>query len=267
LVELLSLDNAHFKHFQGTPLFIARAVEWGMKLSLPKGSAVIPALPASPLPYSLKHPARAQKFKSANKVILDSETTKCHSTEWRHELEHDAESVFWLLLYWAIMVQPQGGKREPIRPNLWTGLVGNAKERNRLVRSLAQDSDDGFSDVTHSFFNPLLPLIEQLAAILVVDRHWLEKSDERNQPEYVNEAFQRLILQFILDNRGRDFMKHPVDSRLREAQRSPKAEKKSTTTLQVVNAEENRKRPSPEPLEEGISKRPRHESAVTEVPR
>jgi len=231
-----------------------------MKLSLPKGSAVIPALPASPLPYSLKHPARVQKFKSANKVILDSETTKCHSTEWRHELEHDAESVFWLLLYWAIIVQPQGGEKESIRPNLWTGLVGNAKERNRLVRSLAQDSD-----VTHSFFNPLSPLIEQLAAILVVDRHWLETSDERNQPEYINEAFQRLILQFILDNHDKDFMKHPVNHHLRKVRRSPNTEKKSTTSLQVVNAEENRKRPSPEPPNEGSSKRRRHEKVVTEV--
>ncbi len=236
-----------------------------MKVPLPKGQSEFPALPASPLPYTLKHPARTQKFKSENGVVLNPKTTKCQSTEWRHELEHDAESIFWLFLYWAIMVQPQRGEKELILPSLWTALVGNAKERNRLVRSLAQDPDDDFSDVTHSFFNPLLPLIEQLAAILVVDRHWLEKSDERNQPEYVNEAFQRLILQFILDNRGKDFMEHPVNSRLREAQRSPKAEKKSTTTLQVVNAEENRKRPSPEPLNEGISKRQRHESAVTEV--
>ena len=160
------------------------------------------------------------------------------------------------------MVQPHGGAKESIRPNLWTGLVGNAKERTGLVNLLAL----GSSDVTHSFFNPLLPLIEQVAAFLVVDRHWLEKSDERNQPEYVNEAFQRLILQFILDNRGKNFMKHHVDSRLCEVQRSPKAEKKSTTTLQVVNAEENRKRPSPEPSNEGSTKRQRHEDQYHRVP-
>lgn len=237
-----------------------------MKVSLPKGLSEFPALPASPTLYTLRHPARTQKYKSENGVVLDSKKAKCYSTEWRHELEHDAESVFWLLLYWAIMVQPHGGAKESIRPNLWTGLVGNAKERNRLVRSLAQDSDDGFSDVTHSFFNPLLPLIEQLATFLVVDRHWLETSDERNQPEYVNEAFQRLILQFILDNRGQDFMKHPVDRRLRKVRRSPFAEKKSTTSLQIVNAEENRKRPSPEPSNEGSSKRRRHEDEYHRVP-
>jgi hypothetical protein len=28
--------------------------------------------------------------------------------EFRHELNHDAESVFWLLLYWAMVVQPEG---------------------------------------------------------------------------------------------------------------------------------------------------------------
>ena len=60
-------------------------------------------------------------------------------------------------------------------------------------------------------------------------------------------------------------MKHPVDRHLLKVQRSPNAEKKSTTSLQVANAEENRKRPSPEPLNEGSLKRRRHEKPVTEV--
>ena len=233
-----------------------------MKVSLPKGLSEFPALPASPMLYTLRHPARTQKYKSENGVVLDSKKAKCYSTGWRHELEHDVESVFWLLLYWAIMVQPHGGTKESIRPNLWTGLVGNAKERTGLVNLLAL----GSSDVTHSFFNPLLPLIEQVAAFLVVDRHWLESSDERNQPEYVNEAFQQLILQFILDNCGQDFMKHPVDRCLRKVQHSPFAEKKSTMSLQVVNVEGNRKRPSPEPSNEGSSKRRHHEDEYHRVP-
>ena len=45
-------------------------------------------------------------------------------------------------------------------------------------------SQGSLSRVTHSFFKTLLPLIESLAAFLVVDRHWLEQSDKRNQPEY-----------------------------------------------------------------------------------
>jgi len=125
------------------------------------------------------------------------------------------------------MVQPQRGEKELILPSLWTALVGNAKEHNRLVRLLAQDSD-----VTHSFFNPLSPLIEQLAAILVVDRHWLETSDERNQPEYINEAFQRLILQFILDNHDKDFMKHPVNHHLRKVRRVAYKNERGSKTAQ-----------------------------------
>jgi hypothetical protein len=91
-------------------------------------------------------------------------------------------------------------------------------------------------------------LIENLAAFLVVDRHWLERSDKRNQPEYINEAFQRLILAFILEHCSKEFMNHPVDSKLRVVEPVPQSERRSTTALQARNTEENKKRPSPQPL-------------------
>jgi len=65
---------------------------------------------------------------------------------------------------------------------------------------------------THSVYQPLWPLLSQ---ILDVDRHWLDSSDPRNHPGYINEAFQRLILQFILDHRNEEFMQRKVESRLR----------------------------------------------------
>jgi hypothetical protein len=134
------------------------------------------------------------------------------------------------------------------------GFRGTAP-RHALIRALAQGS---LSRVTHSFFNPLQPLIKKLSAILVVDRHWLEQPDKRNDPEYLNEAFQRLILVFVLDNCVKQFMDHPVDSDLRAVEPVPQSEKHSTTTLQARNAEENKKRPSPQPsIKEGSSKRPR----------
>ena len=96
-------------------------------------------------------------------------------------------------------------------------------------------------------------MIENLAAFLVVDRHWLERSDQRHQPEYINEAFQRLILAFILENRSKEFMNHPVDSKLRVVEPVPQSERRSTTALQARNTEENKKRPSPQPSIEGSS--------------
>ena len=252
---------------QGTPLFIARAVELRQAVSLPKGVAVVPAIPDSLAEYSLKHPARTNKFSSSKKLFLDPETVSSRSHQWRHELEHDAESVFWLLLYWAMVVQPKSPAKkipnEAIDSAAWAEITGDAEKRNALVRSLAQGS---LSRVTHSFFKPLQPLIESLAAFLVVDRHWLKQSDKRNQLEYLNEAFQCSILAFILDNRGKQFMDHPVDSTLRAVELVPQSEKHSTTTLQARNTEENKKRPPPQPLiEEGSSKRPRLDPENVEV--
>jgi hypothetical protein len=200
-------------------------------------------------------------------LILDPEGVSSHGQTWRHELEHDAESVFWLLLYWAMVVQPKlsakGLPNEYIAPAVWVEITGDAEERNALIRALAQGS---LSRVTHSFFKPLQPLIENLAAFLVVDRHWLERSDKRNQPEYINEAFQRLILAFILEHRSKEFMNHPVDSKLRVVEPVPQSERHSTTALQARNTEENKKRPSPQPLIEGSdSKRLRLDPEDAEV--
>ena len=224
-------------------------------MSLPKGVAVVPAIPDSPNQYSSEHPARTKKFSSAEELVIRRPANEySHSHQWRHELEHDAESVFWLLLYWAMVVQPKlsakGLPNEYIDSAAWAEISGDAEKRNALISALAQGL---LSRVTHSFFKPLQPLIENLAAFLVVDRHWLERSDKRNQPEYINEAFQRLILGFILEHRSKEFMNHPVDSKLCVVEPVPQSERRSTTALQVRNTEENKKRPSPQPSIEGSS--------------
>jgi hypothetical protein len=53
-------------------------------------------------------------------------------------------------------------------------------------------------------------LIREVGSILVVDRHWLENSNIRNKPEYINEAFQHLIFGFLLDHHNKEFMTHEV---------------------------------------------------------
>jgi len=254
---------------QGTPLFIARAVELRNAVSLPKGVAVVPAIPDSPNEYFLKHPVRVDKFSSTEELIIRKSVNESNrNKQWRHGLEHDAESVFWLLLYWAMVVQPNSPAKkipnEAIDSAAWAEITGDAEKRRGLVIKLAQGVIS--CGLTHSFFKPLWPLIENLAAFLVVDRHWLEQSDKRNQVEYLNEAFQRSILRFILDNRSKEFMDLPVDSNLRLVEPVPQSEKHSTTTLQARNAEETRKRPSPQlSIEEGSSKRPRLDADVTQV--
>ena len=200
--------------YQGTPIFIARAVERGGPV--PPVLTIVPGIPNSPDIYAEAHPDRVTKFRIAEIKIIDPEAVvdKPHDG-WRHELEHDAESVFWLLLYWAMVVQPKNCSEEEIDASSWSLLNGNYKKREALIRNIGQSDLEGF---THSFYKCLLPLIKNLAAILVVDSHWLPKSDSRKDPSYITEAFQRLILQFIIDNRGEEFMNRRVEQTFRKVQ-------------------------------------------------
>jgi hypothetical protein len=70
-------------------------------------------------------------------------------------------------------------------------------------------------EATHSVYQPLQPLLQVLACILNIDRHLVKSSDQRNDPGYINEAFQRLILQFIIEHRTDKFMQHRVESQPR----------------------------------------------------
>ena len=65
--------------------------------------------------------------------------------------------------------------------------------------------------LTHSFYNPLLPLIKDLATIILIDSHWFPESDPQKDPCYITEVFQHLILQFIINNHGQEFMNHCVE--------------------------------------------------------
>ena len=183
----------------------------------------IPRVPKSPKCYANAHLERIHDFpEETDKVLFDPRKLKNQSQDdgWRHELDHDVESVFWLLLYWAMVMQPaEGPPGGYIDLASWTSLLGNFWHRQSLVSWLS--SGDPPTNLTHSVYEPLCPLIGDLAAILVVDRHWLEESDVRKRPEYICEAFQRLILQFIDSNRHEDFMNCRVGDFLRQAEQLP----------------------------------------------
>ncbi len=178
----------------------------------------VPEVPKSPKCYAEAHSDRIGDFPEESKVFVDPDDLKSQSQDdgWRHELDHDVESVFWLLLYWAMVAQPEGSQVEHLSSHIWTGMLGNFKARDRLISSLS--SGDPPENLTHSVYEPLWPLISKLAAILVVDRHWLPESNVRKRPEYICEAFQRLILHFIVENRNEDFMTRRVGDWLRRVQ-------------------------------------------------
>ena len=155
-------------------------------------------------------------------------TDNVENRRWRHELDHDTESVFWLILYWAVCVQPQDGPKEAINAGIWGLLMGPVESRSDLLSSR-------FQNATHSIYRPLGILLQKLASILSVDRRWLDSSDPRNKPGYANEAFQRLILQFILDHRQDTFMKTKVDRELRRPELIPQSQSRTHTSNRILH--------------------------------
>ena len=175
----------------------------------------VPAIPECPGLYGSKHPDRKNEFPENKEGFFVDPSPQETFSHWRHELDHDAESVFWLLLYWAMVVQPEGHpaeETEEMNSGWWSDLNGNHEDRGRLIDSFTGKLPH---NVIHSVYKPLGPLIRDLATILRVDRYWFPASDPRNNLYYINEAFQRLILKFILDHRHDEFMHRPVDKTFR----------------------------------------------------
>ena len=80
----------------------------------------------------------------------------------------------------------------------------------------------------------------------------------RNDPGSFNEAFQRLILQFILDNRGEEFMKYKVRCSARCPDLTLENIVPSWAAGWFIHSENSRKRSSPRPsIPQGKMKRPR----------
>ena len=202
-------------------------------MPLPELGAIFwESTPNSPDIYAEVHPDRVKKFPSSTKkLIIDPDTIENTShDEFRHELNHDAESVFWLLLYWAMVVQPEGSfSKERIDAQSWGGLNGDHKSRQDFIQGR-------LSHITHSFYNPLRPLIKDLAAILVYDSHWIPGSDSRKDPFYITEAFQRLILNFIIGNRDKEFMNHPVEKTFRKVEGLQHSNALSSALVQSLDA-------------------------------
>jgi hypothetical protein len=171
----------------------------------------------------LFHKDRIDKFPQYEELLINPKKLEMSNNEqsqgWARELEHDAESVFWLLVYWAVVAQPKDRPREDIDAVFWAQLFGNCEIRNGFISNLCRSASR--KGLTHSVYEPLKALICKLASFLVVDRCWLPVTDPRNDPEYLNEAFQRSILQFILDNRRENFMNCAVDSTLRTMEWMP----------------------------------------------
>ncbi|KAI9457307.1 hypothetical protein F5148DRAFT_1322579 [Russula earlei] len=242
LVEHLGPENGDKTRIDrtGTPIFIAQAVEQGAPVPPTKWVARVPGIPQSCSPYAMAHLDRVKKFSSLieEKIFVPvlTHTDTGSRDEFSHELNHDAESVFWLLLYWAMVVQPENCLKEKIGTEFWNQLIGDHTSRNRLIQNIAFKSSL-LDNLIHSLYNPLQPLIEGLAAILVIDSHWLAAPDPQKDLYYITEAFQRLILNFIINNHGKEFMHCRVDKTFRKVQETQDSHALSVSDVQSLNAQ------------------------------
>ncbi|KAG8916954.1 hypothetical protein FRC01_002755, partial [Tulasnella sp. 417] len=205
----------------GTPGFIARAIDQGRPVDIPEWvpDRFLDSIPSAPDRYAKQY--RDSRLKKFPPKPLKNVTEMVDSAPWRHELDHDIESVFWFMLDWAMTAQPKGGAVGHIRASVWVHFTGRVVERHvllsiGLLRGLMTDG------TFHSTFRPIKGLFQKLAGVLSsMDRHWLPASEERNDPEYFAEAFQRLILQFLIDHNHDDdggFMNQPIESSPREVE-------------------------------------------------
>ncbi|KAJ8519769.1 hypothetical protein ONZ45_g3308 [Pleurotus djamor] len=201
LGEKTDTEDPEGKKRTGTPGFVARAVDKNGPVPF-SDRVVIPKIPAVPDVYKAKLQPRVDRFPpSASHALPQEQTAK----PWRHDLEHDAESVFWVMFYWLIAAHPEGKQPEPIPLFAWYAFTGNWKARDKFI---ATEVD---ADPFHSFFEPVAVLMDGVASVVAPDRSWLSEQDPRNHPEYALEGFQRLILSFVLQNKDKDFMRHSVD--------------------------------------------------------
>ncbi|KAG8926025.1 hypothetical protein FRC00_003363 [Tulasnella sp. 408] len=223
----------------GTPIFMARAVGQGRAMDIPEWEPAqfLAPIPSAPDLYAEQYQdSRLKKFPpQRSKIFTKPDEDR---PPWRHELDHDIESVFWLMLYWAMTAQPEGGASEDIPTTSWSLLMGSVVDRDTLLNSLLQQRTS--EGTFHSIFRPLNGLFKKLAEILCsVDRHWLPKAETRNDPEYFAEAFQRLILQFLIDHEKGDdksFMNQAINSKPRQRKGESTEVPNSSTTNQRSHA-------------------------------
>ncbi|KAJ8519792.1 hypothetical protein ONZ45_g3316 [Pleurotus djamor] len=186
----------------GTPGFMSRAVENGGPLPITESFVEAPPIPVAHADYKKLYPDRVRDFPPSHSQDQPQDPK---ARAWRHDLEHDSESVFWVLFYWLMVARPLGKTPEPIPLHVWSAFVDDWNARHSLISGLI--SHKSF----HSTFGRAVPLLWSLAKVIAPDRSWLSEDDPRNHALYTLEAFQRLVHNFIVANEAQGFMGTPID--------------------------------------------------------
>ncbi|KIM22938.1 hypothetical protein M408DRAFT_332617 [Serendipita vermifera MAFF 305830] len=225
----------------GTPVFQARAA--AVTAPVDPGTGVLlrgmPDLSEAARPLYMKVLSdRVKRFPSRPTLDIILRTTQeAADREWFHQLRHDAESAFWLLLWWAIHVRPDNNKPPTlISDYFWKALITPDVNGRQSVFTMMEGSR--WLDPA---YEPLETLIRNMALQLRGDLHWItdEHPKEMKEPEYVHEALQRLIFNFLVENQNQPFM---TQGRYRS--RNRQVEKDTSETSDLTGDEVNQRRHS-----------------------
>ena len=137
-------------------------------------------LPEARKAYEQVFPERITCFQCSPELHIVNIPASSNLSSWRHELRHDAESAFWVLVWWAVNAQPDNGAKTCIPAALWAALNETSSEQRSC-----NFSDDALDPV----YSPLLDLLNQLGKCVMYDFHWATK-EPYTHPEFLHEAFQ-----------------------------------------------------------------------------
>lgn len=195
------------KPWTGTGLFIAEFLRTKKRKI---GYYELPPMPkldaGAAVAYKKCVPSRLTDFPQMDikkEEIVNWEEKMGVGVEDQHKLRYDAESAFWLLLYWTVLACPAGKdvKNHPIPENFWrdfTTLDKDTNYRSALLECLPKQ-------VIMPEYGPLENLIKDMAKQLVGD-YEVSQSKHRKDDAFLHEAFQRTILNFLFKHHSAPFM-------------------------------------------------------------
>jgi hypothetical protein len=213
---------------QGTPVFMARAAVKGYPIAngdtfslsgLPQLSDRAYKVYKDVLPERLAEFPQPSGNQARYPCLLEpTEPMNLQSIEWLHKLHHDAESAFWLLVWWAVHIRPITGPNTLHGPGIstvpsevWMQLTNidtrtHTDSRPAFLQSLVLGNTNWLDEK----YQELGPLFEKMAMQIESDLHWANRAKgcppEMLKPDFMHEALQRILFDFLLENTEKPFM-------------------------------------------------------------
>ena len=145
--------------------------------------------------------------------ILVSEAEAFDPTS-EHLLRYDAESVFWAMLWWLLQAMPEGTTKDDPKSildlKIWLNLTDH-KEDARYEYFVLGSKPFPF----HPAYDQISRLLEEMRNHLRIDLSSSKISVKKEEPEYLCEVFQRLVLNFLVEHKDSAFLDERKDANWR----------------------------------------------------